>query len=378
MSKQVQEPSAKPDRGSGQAGPGVRLRRLTVTNYRALDHFEMEFAPPRFSDEPDVFVFGSSNGLGKTSLLEACALLYLGSVLQPGRELDWQSVFNETGVPMDFVDLVVRAGHDEARVQGEFEIGESVASVDVSVYRQAQRIFSRGDRWPLSPSPGKAPVRDPQQVASRFLLMLAGATSDPFVCPPLMYFHSYRRIAEGRVETGKMIGSGNGRPPKLPAVDAFKAALVQAMMGQKGLLEGIETAQADETMGTLCSLMSEYAGVTIDKLRVSPDNSIELRVSEGGGKSFPLDGLSSGQKEIISTLFLIWMHTHSAPGIVLIDEPELHLNAEWQVGIVRRLADLVPGNQLILATHSEDVFASVEADHRFMLRSTGGATHGKG
>jgi len=375
MAKQVQEQSAQPD-GGGGVRPGVRLRRLTVTNFRALDQFEMEFPPPRLPDEPDVFVFGSSNGLGKTSLLEACALFFVGSQVTGQKGTLWKGMpLSGAGVPVDFADLMIRAGYDEAQINGVFDIGDSGRVAQLSILRRPNLILP--PREPLTGVRGLS-VRNPRQAMNALLVAMAGATSDPFVCPPLMYFHSYRRVAEGRIETGKMMGAGNGRPVNLPPVDAFKAALVQAMMGQKGLIEGVEAAQADETMGTLSSLLSEYAGVKIDKLRVSPDNSIELRVSRGGGSSFPLDGLSSGQKEIISTLFLIWLHTRAAPGIVLIDEPELHLNAEWQVGIVRRLADLVPGNQLILATHSEDVFASVEANRRFMLRSTGGATHGKG
>ena len=79
------------------------------------------------------------------------------------------------------------------------------------------------------------------------------------------------------------------------------------------------------------------------------------------------DGLSSGQKEIISTLFLIWYHTKDKPSVVFIDEPELHLNAQWHRSLVNRLMKLAPNNQYIMATHSEDIMDSVEEDRRILL-----------
>jgi predicted ATP-dependent endonuclease of OLD family len=77
--------------------------------------------------------------------------------------------------------------------------------------------------------------------------------------------------------------------------------------------------------------------------------------------------LSSGQKEMIATLFLIWKNTKKQPSIVLIDEPELHLNAEWHGDFVRQLYKLAPQNQYILATHSEEIFRSVDERHRSVL-----------
>ncbi|MEO5366599.1 MAG: ATP-binding protein [Magnetococcus sp. WYHC-3] len=90
-----------------------------------------------------------------------------------------------------------------------------------------------------------------------------------------------------------------------------------------------------------------------------------------GGDSFAFDGLSSGQKEIISTLFLVWHYTRESPAIVMIDEPELHLNAQWHRDFVREVVRLAPNNQYLMATHSEDVFASVPASQRLSLRGPG-------
>jgi len=131
-----------------------------------------------------------------------------------------------------------------------------------------------------------------------------------------------------------------------------------------GLFPSIPTADAEEAVRQLNKLTSVYAGG-----RLQPDlkgDAIHL-LFRGPLGLIPFDNLSSGQKDIISTLFLIWETTRTQPGIVLIDEPELHMNAEWRVNFVQTLFDLAPWNQYILATHSEDIFGSVPAHQRILL-----------
>lgn len=141
-------------------------------------------------------------------------------------------------------------------------------------------------------------------------------------------------------------------------------------MRKSGLFEDVEEGEddGDEALETLNRLMMEFVGGRIDKIRPMPDGALELRVMiKGQRQSISFDGLSSGQKEIIATLFLIWYSSRKAPCVVLIDEPELHLNAEWQRAFVSQLFQLAPKNQYILATHAEEVFRAVPERRRILL-----------
>ena len=118
----------------------------------------------------------------------------------------------------------------------------------------------------------------------------------------------------------------------------------------------------------LNELLERYVDGTISKLRPRADNTVEFRINPNrGGDSFTFDGLSSGQKEIVSTLFLIWYDTQERASVVLIDEPELHLNVQWHRSFVNSLFNLAPHNQYIVAPHSVDVMDSVEQDRRLLL-----------
>ena len=152
-------------------------------------------------------------------------------------------------------------------------------------------------------------------------------------------------------------------------VSSFKVDIIQSLMGQASLFEdNTDKEQSQNDISQLNSLIKRYCGGQIERLRRLPDNKIDIRIRPTNGKeSFSFDGLSSGQKEMIATLFLIWKNTKEQPSIVLIDEPELHLNAEWHGDFVRQLHQLAPHNQYILATHSEEMFRSVDERHRAVL-----------
>jgi len=359
---------------------GIKLRHLSVRNFKVLDSLDVDFPPPLMEHDPDVIVLGSPNGGGKTSLLESCALLFLTPVLG-----GYGRLAPDFNLPVTLEDLLIRAGAPGAEAKGRFEYEggpqPSYLTLEFTIGRKKGGTFGYdGDLKPFQETMhdgdgrpfGYAAPRDRE----RLLYSLIGLSSDPLIAAPFLYFHSYRKIEEGNIELGAMLGEerGSGGPARQRpwgASSVFKREILRCMMSRADLLEDVNEKQAEEAFAKLNGLVQEYAGGTIEKLRASRDSTIEIRITPAaGGQPFPFDGLSSGQKEIISTLFLIWRYTRTRPGIVLIDEPELHLNAEWHRNFVRNVHKLAPWNQYIIATHSEDVFASVEEDRRFLLSVT--------
>jgi predicted ATPase len=344
-----------------------KIRKLHLRNFKAFDDIDIYFPEPRMEDDPDVIVMGSENGLGKTSVLEACSLLFF-ALFSRGEEFGRH--FH--GMPIDLYDVLIRAGKQTAEIAGKIEYLNRSHEVSLTLMREGQAMVAGNDEF--NEIGNDISHFASYEAAKKLLYSLAGLISDPLIFRHLMYFHSYRKVQEGNPELGMMVSVGRRvfhgeSPPRydLPS-SAFKLEILLSMMSQAGLFEKNETENVEATLEQLNSLTERYAGGRIGKLRPSQDNTIELRVAPvKDGESFPFDGLSSGQKEIISTLFLIWHHTHNSPGIVLIDEPELHLNPEWQLDFIRQLHKLVPDNQYIIATHSESIFFSVDKDRRKLL-----------
>ncbi|HWN47700.1 MAG TPA: ATP-binding protein, partial [Steroidobacteraceae bacterium] len=76
-------------------------------------------------------------------------------------------------------------------------------------------------------------------------------------------------------------------------------------------------------------------------------------VLKKGEHWFSVDRFSSGEKEIVHFLLALFA-LNVKDGLVLVDEPELHLHPRWQrifLGLFRELAP-ERNNQFLISTHS--------------------------
>ena len=347
--------------------PAAAVRRLSLRNYKGIDQVELDLPAPRMPGDPDVFVIGSRNGLGKTSILECCSLL-LSTLLISRKQFRIGDVRIS---PTDVPDLLIRAGSDHFEVDGEISLGSRTHKVSIAVSRNGEAQVA-GDSLDSARS-AFANKGQCEGISEDLMSVIVGLSSDPVAAESFLFFHSYRKVAEGSPELSMIAEAGSGssyhyRRRSDFGASRFKTTILKSLMQRAGLFESSDAEDADAAISQLNVLLESYAGGRISKLRTGGDNTIDFRIQpQGARESFTFDGLSSGQKEIISTLFLIWYHTRTRPRVVLIDEPELHLNTQWHRSFVYTLFDLAPHNQYIVATHSMDVMDSVEQDRRLIL-----------
>lgn len=349
--------------------PSIKLRRIRIENFKAIDSLELEFPGPIMPNEPDVFVMGSKNGIGKTSVLESCALLLLGTIWGP--EPFYMHKFYED---LNIFDLLVRAGKNKAIIEGEFLIGSRKIESRMEIGRSG-KIEIIGIKKPLYQDEWDI-TDNRREMLDYFWEPFLGRSPDPMLTPPLLYCHSFRKVVEGNPELGMMMeqksfwGKHGKTSWREKPISSFKLDILRSMMSKARLFENINAKETQNSLEKYNFLLKEFAGGVISKLRSSKNNTVDFRiVNQEGDDSFTFDGLSSGQKEIISTLYLIWKYTQETSSIVLIDEPELHLNYEWHSRFIRQLHELAPDNQYILATHSEKVFESAPPEKRVLLES---------
>ena len=344
------------------------VRRISIRNYKGIDSVELDLPGPRMKGDPDVTVIGSENGLGKTSILECCSLLL--STLTTDRK---QFPIADLRMwPVYLPDLLIRAGAERFELEGEVALGRQKHELSFHMTRRGN-VRVAGDKLDQAREAFGATGKS-DSVGEDLISAISGLTADPVVAESFLLFHSYRKVQEGNPELGMM--AEDRSPPRLPrlrrryefAASRFKMTILRSLMQQAGLFELSAVENPDTAIDRLNDLLLFYAGGTISKLRPRADNTVDFRIAPNrGGESFTFDGLSSGQKEIISTLFLVWYHTQDRPSVVLIDEPELHLNAQWHRSFVKKLFELAPSNQYVVATHSMDVMDSVEEDRRVLL-----------
>ena len=104
---------------------------------------------------------------------------------------------------------------------------------------------------------------------------------------------------------------------------------------------------------------------TVEPAGDSPDAGFDVFLNDAGTR-IPLDALSSGQLE----LFLLAgsaLPGEMAPALMCIDEPELHLDPQWHRLILRAVRMLCPNTQLIVGTHSPEIYEAVLSHERHFL-----------
>ena len=95
----------------------------------------------------------------------------------------------------------------------------------------------------------------------------------------------------------------------------------------------------------------------------------DVILERADGKQVSMDVLSAGEIEVLCLLGLI-VAKEEHPDILFLDEPELHLHPAWHRKMLPALKEVMPGSQIIAATHSPQVLGGIPADSVRLLRRT--------
>ena len=146
--------------------------------------------------------------------------------------------------------------------------------------------------------------------------------------------------------------------------------------------EGRETRERqnlefeDPELRAIRDLLTQLDGFSAVRSRKPPDSSERVLLLEKDGLEIPFDSLSGGEQaffllaaDLARRLMLEFPDrpVANAPGLVCIDEIELHLHPAWQRRILRSLVETFPACQFVVTTHSPQVIAGVEARHVRLL-----------
>ena len=107
----------------------------------------------------------------------------------------------------------------------------------------------------------------------------------------------------------------------------------------------------------------------IDTVSINDIGLLSINMKDQNGILFDIDGLSSGEKGLALT-FLTIAKTIAKGGVVLLDEPELHLNPS----VCSLLIDFIQSNycskseiQFVMCSHSPEILAGAFSDERCSL-----------
>jgi predicted ATP-binding protein involved in virulence len=373
----------------------MKLTKVDITNFRCFESLRVPL-------QPDVNIFVGVNASGKTAILDAIAIALYDVVAANGgggkRQRTSQGANlrpSDIHIPLDvrdpvtgrreFVQISVQAGsyytlrafpsqtplgeqafmewtnHIRYRPPNDFDYETSKSTQLSDLYRYFQELWQeirRSDAKALIP------------------------------IPVVSYYRAHRRLF-GMPQMGDIFQA------KLERQDAFQNALdagthYQAMCQWFYLRENRELRERLQIRNDRTFEFPDLQAIrqalhkTLEHVeRVFFDDSpprlkVAFATPQGLPQVFELEQLSDGYRNLLAVVLDFarrlaqahpkWENPLEAPGILLIDEIELHLHPQWQQKIIPNLRAVFPNTQLIVATHSPQVLTTVESRNIFILQ----------
>lgn len=360
--------------------PMLRLDRLSLQNFRC-------FAECTIDLHPQLTVLVAGNGHGKTAILDAIGIalgLFIDTITNT-RQLhgfdrsDVRLIYRENDAMMPVLPTGLEANG--------FAAGQMI--------RWSRSLNGYGIRARTTTRKAKTLRQLAQQIRDQVEGYIA--TDDtPIPILPLIAFYgtgrlwSEHRLTEGKKDPDKVgIGRMSGYIDCLSSSSSFKGfvAWYEAQMNaardpRSSALPGIKRPEK------LLAAVREATRVVLAPTQwCDLDWDFEqklLTVEHPVQGRLPLSVLSDGIRNMIALVADIAYRcaslnphlgeeaAHQTPGILLIDEVDMHLHPGWQQQVIDLLRQAFPAMQIITSTHSPHVLSTVDRESIRIIRLRSG------
>jgi predicted ATP-binding protein involved in virulence len=327
----------------------MRINSLDIANFKGFAQREFSFAP-HFN-----LIIGN-NGTGKTSVLDALAVA-VGSWLLGFRD------FSARHILPDEVRLAARTYDGEIRFEEQYPVTVSATG----------EIFDETLTWSRSLNSAKG--RTTYGDAAHIKFLATGADSlirqgnAELGLPLLSYYGTGRLWLEPRAESqvkgaeklasqkslSRLDGYQHSIDPRLSVRDLVRWIARQSWISYQ---QGKESAVFRAVKQAILGCMEDAENLYFDPKR----GEVVVVTKEHGAQ--PFANLSDGQRSMLAMVGDMAQKAaklnpqfgdkvlEETPGVVLIDELDLHLPPRWQRRIIEDLRRTFPKIQFITTTHS--------------------------
>lgn len=334
------------------------LERLSLANFRGFEQLDITF-------DPRVTVIAGVNGVGKSGILHALAVLFSRSLPE---------FTPSTAKPIFFTDDDIHHGRPSLETSAVFSVAGRRCHINV---QRIKADAATGDKpLLLLENVRTAFSRTGNLDAARTETqrMLKGLKDRPD--QPLAIFFSPRRQLPGKPKTLP-------KPTPFAQKEAYQFALddrdvtLREFMHWFRAQEVSTHPQAPLVLARLKEVMTTFLPeFTNLRLETGP---LRLLVDKAG-VPLMLNQLSDGERGMLAILFDITRRLAIAnpestdpvaegAAIVLIDEIELHLHPLWQRQVLKRFTETFSSCQFVVTTHSPQVLGEVLPDSVRLLNA---------
>lgn len=360
-------------------GIRMRLTKLKLKNFRCFSSFEIEL-------EKDITVIVAENSRGKSAILDGIALAvtpYL-TCFNNARGLN----FTERDA-LQVVEMIKASGQPKIpRVQKKYPVvveaegflGEDKVSWKRTLARQGGRTTGKDAQTLIA-------------YGEKMQKAVHEAHDEHVVLPVIAYYGTGRMWDEEKIaplsKTELSLERDAGYYQAIKPSSTYQAFALWFRYASMSALEYGAYQKETKTKGInpykelltaiKRALKEVIGGLGWTEIEYSVAQQSIVLINKQSG-ALPIGILSDGLRSVISIVADIAYRmvrlnpdlgsraTAQTPGIVLVDEIDLHLHPSWQQTIVADLRRAFPQVQFILTTHSPQVLTTVSAEAIRALR----------
>ena len=359
----------------------MRIERLEVRNFK-------KFAEQTFELQPHFTLLVGENGSGKTSVLDALAVAMGIWLVHPPDSEVWNSRRN-----ILHTEIRLEPGRGGERVQFRGIPPASVTAI-------GNLAGHDGIRWTREHRGGSRTINKADEALEIIAeVYKKDRTGEKVICPLLAYYGAGRAWLPSNQRTPHKARS-NGPARRWAAFyDCFNERIRFAELRKWFQNEAIA---AGNRGGRMRPGFEVVRGVILrcvpdaDAIWFDPEqDQIVLSID---GKAQPFDNLSAGQRMMLAMVADIAIKAvtqnnfllptdelgpedeplprllRETPGMVLIDELDVHLHPRWQRRVATDLKENFPNIQFVCTSHSPQVIGEVRPEEIRILEDGGVST----
>ncbi|MCM1228184.1 MAG: AAA family ATPase [Clostridium sp.] len=341
------------------------INNLKIKNYRHFEDLNVDF-----NSKMNVII--GNNGVGKTTILDA-AVIAIGSV--------FLSIETNPapGIKKNDVRIISRKIGSTIDRQPQFPVDISCSgTVDGKSITWSRQLKTQSGRTTYGDTAVISHIADEWKNKIR--------NGDENVCLPIISYYG-----TGRLWAKKQESSLKNISNRLEGyIDCLSTETNERLMlkwFEKMTYVQLQEGEIIPELQTVTNAVAESyieSGVKIENAKVMfnvKSHQLEISYTDENGNyhNHPFSELSDGYRNTLSMIADIAYRmavlnpqylsevTKKTPGVVLIDEIDLHLHPIWQKRILKTLKKVFPLVQFIVTTHSPNIISSANSDELIIL-----------
>jgi predicted ATP-binding protein involved in virulence len=358
----------------------MRIDRLKITNFKAFSEREFTF-------HPEFNLVVGLNGSGKTSVLSAIAVAMGG----------WAHAYNPKAQNQRAIEM------NEVREIQRDQTSDKMQMVRIEAWGNSDLVDRKGIKKPgevkwqrewllktlTTETKGTIAYINNGNASTPYKISFESVGSDILnyidkgkdFTLPLIAFYGCDRLWRAKHDIVLNEEIATSRPSRFDAyIDCFHTAADHEALGKWLLKQALASTQKQEITPRL-EIIKQAAIAALENctdLRFDFDES-RVMVDFADGSRIAFEHLSDGQRTMLGLFCDIArrasiLNPHlgvdcsaQTPGIVLIDELDLHLHPKWQRQIVEDLRRIFPKIQFICSSHSPFLIQSLRTGEELLM-----------